>query len=120
VDFIDEPLIDYRQHDANQIGMRRRTLMMKWHDLLLSRGQMLSTEAKRWQRLEDFLARGGGGSDRAAQARHRRAHFEQRVAIGRLPWYRRLLPILREARKGCYRRYGTGSRSMLRDLLRHD
>jgi len=120
VDFIDEPLIDYRQHDANQIGMRRRTLMMKWHDLLLPRGQMLIAEAKRWQRLEDFLVRAGGCSDRAAQARHRRAHFDQRVAIGRLPRYRRLLPILREARKGCYRLYGTGGRSMLRDLLRHD
>lgn len=120
VDFIDEPLIDYRQHGANQIGMQKRTLMMKWHDLLLSRGQMLKAEAKRWQLLEDFLAQAGGSSDRAAQARHRRTHFEQRVAIGRLPRYRRLLPILREARKGCYRRYGTGGRSMLRDLLRHD
>jgi glycosyltransferase involved in cell wall biosynthesis len=120
MDFIDEPLIDYRQHDANQIGMRRRTLMMKWHDLLLSRGQMLIAEAKRWQRLEDFLAQARGSSDRAAQARHRRVHFEQRVAIGRLPRYRRLLPILREARAGSYRRYGTGGRSMLRDLLRHD
>jgi hypothetical protein len=120
VDFIGEPLIDYRQHDANQIGMRRRTLMMKWHDLLLSRGQMLIAEAKRWQRLEDFLAQAGGSSDRAAQARHRRTHFEQRVAIGLLPRYRRLLPILREACAGSYRRYGTGGRSMLRDLLRHD
>jgi glycosyltransferase involved in cell wall biosynthesis len=120
VDFIDEPLIDYRQHDANQIGMRRRTLMMKWHDLLLSRGQMLIAEARRWQRLEDFLGQAGGNSNLAAQARHRRTHFEQRVAIGRLPRYRRLLPILREARAGSYRRYGTGGRSMLRDLLRHD
>jgi len=122
IDFIDEPLIDYRQHDANQIGMRRRTLMMKWHDLLLPRGKLLSIEAKRLQRLEDFLAHATfpGASNRAAQVRHKRTHFERRVVIGRLPRYRRLLPILGEARAGCYRRYGTGGRSMLRDLLRHD
>jgi glycosyltransferase involved in cell wall biosynthesis len=122
IDFIDEPLIDYRQHDANQIGMRRRTLMMKWQDLLLPRGQLLCAEAKRLQRLEDFLARAAfrGASGRATQVRHKRTHFEQRVAIGRLPRYQRLLAILHEARAGCYRRYGTGGRSMLRDFLRHD
>jgi glycosyltransferase involved in cell wall biosynthesis len=120
IDFIEEPLINYRQHDANQIGMRKRTLMVKLQDLLVSRGPMLIAEARRWQRLEDFLAQVGGGSDRAAQARQRRGHFERRVAIGRLPRYQRLLPILREARAGYYRRFGTGGRSMLRDLLRHD
>lgn len=122
IDFIDEPLIDYRQHDANQIGMPRRTLAMKWRDLLLSRGQLLSGEALRLRRLEEFLAQAGfrNGAERAAQIRHKRLHFEQRVAIGCLPRWRRLLPVLREAREGCYRRYGTGGRSVLRDLLRHD
>jgi glycosyltransferase involved in cell wall biosynthesis len=122
IDFIDEPLIDYRQHGANQIGMRKRTLMMKWQDLFLPRGHLLCAEAKRLQRLEDFLAHAAfrGASERAEQVMHKRAHFERRVAIGQLPPYHRLLPILREARAGSYRRYGTGGRSMLRDLLRHD
>jgi glycosyltransferase involved in cell wall biosynthesis len=122
VDFIDEPLIDYRQHDTNQVGMRRRTLMMKWNDLLRSRRQLLKTEAKRLQQLEDFLAQTtfSVGSDRPAQIRGRRAHFERRLALGQLPRYRRLLPIWRESRAGCYQRYGTGGRTMLRDLLRHD
>lgn len=122
IDFIDEPLIDYRQHGANQIGMRRRTLAMKWQDLLLPRSSLLADEAGRLQHLEDFFMQAEflGGADRAAQIRHKRTHFERRVAIGRLPRWRRLLPILHEAREGCYRRYGTGGRSMLRDLLRHD
>jgi glycosyltransferase involved in cell wall biosynthesis len=122
IDFIDQPLIDYRQHDANQIGMRKRTLAMKWRDLLLPRGSLLVDEAGRLQRLEDFFAQAGlrGSVDHAAQIRRKRIHFEQRVAIGRLPRWRRLLPILHETRNGCYRRYGTGGRSMLRDLLRYD
>jgi glycosyltransferase involved in cell wall biosynthesis len=122
VDFIDQPLIDYRQHGGNQIGMQRRTLAMKWADLLLPRAHLLDAEAQRLRRLEDFLARAAFpvGAERAAQVRHKRVHFEQRVALGHLPRYRRLLPILREAQAGCYRRYGTGGRSMLRDLLRHD
>lgn len=122
VDFIDQPLIDYRQHGANQIGMRKRTLAMKWRDLLQPRGQSLVDEAKRLRRLETFLLQAGfhGSRDRAAQVRDKWAHFEQRVAIGRLPRRLRWSPVLREARKGCYRRYGTGIRSVLRDLLRHD
>lgn len=122
VDFIDEPLIDYRQHGANQIGMRRRTLAMKWRDLWLPRGHLLFDEAVRLRRLEAFLAHGefGGGVERVAQVRHKSSHFDRRVAIGRLPRLRRLTAIIREARSGCYRCYGTGARSMLRDLLRND
>ncbi|MFC5527012.1 glycosyltransferase family 2 protein [Rhodanobacter ginsengisoli] len=122
IDFVDEPLIDYRQHGANQIGARRRTLAMKWADLLLPRGQMLAGEAERLQRLEEFIRQGEfpRGIERVQQIRHKRGHFERRAAIGRLPRGRRLPVILREARLGGYRRYGTGIRSMLRDLLRHD
>jgi len=122
IDFIDEPLIDYRQHARNQVGMRRRTLAMKWQELSLPRGQLLCTEVSRLQRLELLFThvRFHGASDRAAQVRAKQAHLERRAVIGRLPRYRRVLPILREARAGCYRRYGTGIRFMLRDLLRHD
>lgn len=122
VDFIDQPLIDYRQHDGNQIGMQRRTLAMKWRDLLRPRGQLLGVEAQRLHRLEDFLARAAfsAAPGCALQVRDKRVHFEQRVEIGRLPHLRRLAPIWREANAGHYRRYGTGVRSMLRDLLRHD
>ncbi len=122
LDVIEDALIDYRQHDANQIGARKRTLTMKWRELLLPRGRLLSDEARRLQRLEQFLQQAPfvGAADRARQVEHKRAHFERRVAIGRRPRWRRVPAILHEARLGCYRRYGTGARSMLRDLLRHD
>lgn len=122
IDFVDAPLIDYRQHGGNQIGARRRTLAMKWQDLVLPRGRFLANEAERLQRLETFLTQATffDGAGRALQVGDKRRHFERRVAIGQLPRHRRLRPVLREARGGFYRRYGTGARSMLRDMLRHD
>jgi len=122
MDFVDAALIDYRQHAGNQIGARKRTLAMKWRNLILPRGKFLADEAKRLSRLESFLAHASffDGSLRAAQIKHKRKHFERRVAIGQLPRYRRLMSVIREARAGDYRRYGTGGRSMLRDLLRRD
>lgn len=121
IDFIDASLIDYRQHDANQIGARKRTLAMKWQDLLLPRGELLSREATRLHLLEVFLqALASPEAERsAARIRHKRMHFERRVRIGRLPRWQRMPAIAHEARLGCYRQYGTGGRSMLRDLLRH-
>lgn len=121
LDFIDAPLIDYRQHGANQIGARRRTWAVKWHDLRRPRGILLAREAARLHSLEKYFVarRRRFDDDCAGRIRHKRTHFEQRVALGRLPRIERLLPILREARAGNYRRYGTGGRSMLRDFLRH-
>lgn len=121
VDFIDMPLIHYRQHGGNQIGMRKRTLQTKWRELARPCAKALVTEVERLRRLEDFLAPAAFISDdRVAQVRRKRSHFECRIAIGRMRRYQRIVPILREARAGDYRRYGTGVRSVLRDLLRHD
>lgn len=122
LDFIDDSLIDYRQHGANQIGASKRTLGTKWRELLLPRGRLLAEEARRLQRLELFLQRAAfvGAVERARQIERKRTHFERRVAIGQLPRWQRVPVILREARRGCYRRYGTGVRSILRDFLRHD
>ena len=122
MDFVDEPLIDYRQHGGNQIGARKRTLAMKWRELLASRGKELCDEVARLRRLEDFFTQATffDGNERAAQVKHKRTHFEHRIAIGKLPRHRRVFPVIREAQAGDYRRYGTGGRSMLRDMLRHD
>jgi glycosyltransferase involved in cell wall biosynthesis len=126
MDFVDAPLIDYRQHGGNQIGARKRTLAMKWQELFAARSKELCDEISRLARLENFFAQVAFqsrflcGKDRAARVKKKRTHFERRFAIGQLPRYRRVIPVLREARAGDYRRYGTGARSMLRDLLRHD
>ncbi|WEN16917.1 glycosyltransferase family 2 protein [Rhodanobacter sp. AS-Z3] len=122
VDCIDDVLIDYRQHGANQVGARKRTLAMKWRELAMPRGEQLSGEARRLQRLEQFLRQAGfaGAVDRANQVEQKRVHFERRAAMGRRARWRRVPTIVREARMGFYKRYGTGVRAMLRDLLRND
>lgn len=122
LDFIDASLIDYRQHGGNQIGMRKRTVITKWQELTLPRGAFLAAEARRLQWMEAFLERSEHpcAVEYATQIRHKRLHFERRVVIGKLPLWRRPRAILEETRKGTYRRFGTGPRSMLRDLLRHD
>lgn len=122
LDFMDEPLIDYRQHGANQIGARRRTLSMKWHDLHLPRRQLFSAEVARLLLLEKFLGQGGfpRAQERAEQIQHKRLHLQRRLTIGEMKKWRRWPLVMREAARGGYRRYGTGIRSILRDLLRHD
>lgn len=121
VDFIDETLIDYRQHAANQIGARKRTWATKWHDLLLPRASLLAREVSRLQHLETFLHHDTAADEQlSARVGDKRAHFERRLAMGQLARWRRLPAIAHERRLGCYQRYGTGVRSVLRDLLRHD
>lgn len=122
LDFLDAALIDYRQHQANQIGARKRTLTMKLRELWLPHGRVLVEEARRQHCLERFLLQAtfADAAERAGQIEQKRAHFERRVAIGRQVHWQRIPAILREARLGLYRRYGTGVRSMLRDLLRRD
>ena len=122
MDFIDQPLIDYRQHGGNQIGARKRTLLMKWRDVMLPRRKFLLDEVTRLRHLATFVARirAPQAVARAAQVTRKCEHFERRIAIGQMPRYRRAPMVFREARTGDYGRYGTGVRSMLRDLLRHD
>lgn len=118
---IEEQLIDYRQHASNQVGMRKRDLMDKWRDLTRSRVEQFEAEVGRQQALEAHLVRMGGLVPPACLSSvvGRRKHFEVRVAMGRQPRWRRIPVIWREAWCGNYRRFGTGKRSVLRDLLRH-
>ncbi|BBD78884.1 glycosyltransferase family 2 protein [Aerosticca soli] len=120
VDALEAPLIGYRQHGGNQIGMARRGLADKWRDLRRPRAVQFRSEIARMRALEARLADWPGAAPCAALVARRREHFERRVAIGRLRRLARLPAVLREARRGGYHRYGTGARSMLRDLLRHD
>lgn len=119
VEMIEDPLIDYRQHDRNQIGMRKRTLGDKWADLVRPRQEQFVSEAARLESLGAHLSSMPG--DYAGPLRdiaHKRDHFQRRVALGRLSRWARLSAVMREAWSGDYRRYGTGGRSMLRDLMR--
>lgn len=121
IDCLEEPLIDYRQHGNNQIGMRKRTWVIKCRELSCSRGAQLIAQINALRGLEEYIGSSSHlyGKDKIEGVRDKRVHFERRVALGRQPRYRRWIGVLLEACGGGYRRYGTGLRSILRDVLRN-
>lgn len=118
VDLIEEPLIDYRQHGAQQIGAstldaagkRARLLAPRTerNARLLTRAEVLSERAPRLrpavtsQILEAIAAK-------VAHEQMRSALPAQRI--------RRIAPIVHGWRRGCYASYGLGIQDVLRDLL---
>jgi hypothetical protein len=100
--------------------MRGRTWVDKCRDLVRPRGDLLWAEAERLRAVEERLGRLPSlrQDERLRLVRERRGHFVRRNEIGRLPYLRRIAPVWREAVSGEYRRYSTGVRSAVRDLLR--
>ncbi|MFK2904139.1 glycosyltransferase family 2 protein [Dyella ginsengisoli] len=119
MDALEESWIKYRQHTHNQIGMRKRGALDKWRDLVRPRRAQFEAELVRLAALQAQLERSGAVAQLAELAR-KSGHFRIRVALGRRSRLLRWPLVMREARAGNYRRYGTGMRSVLRDLLRHD
>jgi glycosyltransferase involved in cell wall biosynthesis len=114
---IEDQLIDYRQHGANQVGMHKRTLRDKWRDMVCPRAGQFRNEIMRMAALEAAIATRRLETDGVVR---RRRHFEVRLQLGQLARWRRLPAILREWCAGNYARFGTGPRSALRDVLRRD
>lgn len=118
MDVLPEPLIDYRQHGANQIGARRPTLREKLGKAVAPRG---TKHAERLRRAEVLLERLVALGDRARPAcvqaqRDKVAHQRFRVA---LPASRpaRWLPVLMAALQGRYARFDRGWQSVVQDVL---
>ena len=118
VDFLDEPLIDYRQHDRNQIGARKLSLREKVVKASEKPGDYYTKQLGRATVLLDRLLSLGPivAPGRVEQVGDKLAHLRAREA---LPTNRlaRLRPIAREYFAGGYRRYSTGMKSLVRDLL---
>ncbi|HET7931891.1 MAG TPA: glycosyltransferase family 2 protein [Rhodanobacteraceae bacterium] len=118
-DCLDFALVDYRQHTQNQIGMPRRGLRDRVAGLLDPRAATIDRLVARdeWllRRLEQLEGNVPVAWRHAAQ--RKLAHLRARQAISGAPWSR-LGPVLRESVNGRYRRFGSGWRSGLRDLVR--
>lgn len=113
-----EPLIDYRQHGANQIGARRPTMADRWAKLREPREPRASRLVARTEALVAALEGLGDAVPpaRLAEARARLAHEERRRALPRNP-VARVPSIVAAAARGAYGRYSRGSIDMLRDLV---
>lgn len=117
VAIVPEPVIDYRQHGGNQIGVARLGPGGKLARLREPRTVRNAQLLQRAQDLADRLpAISGGDSGVEAAVRAKLAHERMRQAI---PARRlaRVRPIWREWRTGAYGRYGRGAQDVLRDLV---
>ena len=114
---IGEPLIDYRQHGANQIGVSRLSASGR---LARLREPRTDRNARLLARAEDLaarlpaLARADARVEADVQAKLAHERMRQRIPASRL---RRVAPIWREWRSGAYTRYGLGVQDVLRDLV---
>jgi glycosyltransferase involved in cell wall biosynthesis len=117
---IAEPLFDYRQHEANVIGARTRTLWDFWQTFRsLDRASYLQTESQRWAALAKRLAiipdsrfKQGTVSAVTSKLEHLRRRLEFPSARGN-----RWRCVAREWRNGAYRRFTKGYGPLLADLF---
>jgi glycosyltransferase involved in cell wall biosynthesis len=118
VDFLDAPLVDYRQHDNNQVGMRTLSLGDKVMLLGKSRGAKYAKRLAAIERLVAILEAldPAPPAGRIAEARGKLAHARFRALLPANRG-RRVLPVATEALRGGYARYSTGWRAMVRDWL---
>lgn len=116
VRLLPEPLIDYRQHDANEIGARKPTMADRWAKLTEPRDERAPRLALRTQQLADRLDALGAPERRVTAARAKHAH---EAARAQMPANRlaRIPSILSGAVSGRYSRYSRGAIDVLRDLL---
>ncbi|SEM27702.1 Glycosyltransferase involved in cell wall bisynthesis [Variovorax sp. YR750] len=118
MDVLPEPTIDYRQHGNNQIGARRLTLSEKVAKAFVARGDKHVARLRRAEALLQRLEQLGGRvrAGRLDAQRDKVAH--QRFRAG-LPAARplRLLPILLEAARGRYERFGRGKQAIVQDVF---
>lgn len=119
IELLDEPLVDYRQHGANQIGIVEPTFAYRVSRLMQPGRQRNQDIADRVAGLASWL---DGARDPAPRADPAaviaKAAFERfRADLPPARW-RRILPVLLRVPRGEYRRYASqGMLDVVRDLL---
>lgn len=112
--FLDEPLVRYRQHLANQIGAPRATGL---RDLVTpaAAGHGFVQDAERW-RVAWMRAQPVASETNLAMLAEKAHHARLRAQLPtrRLP---RVPSIIRELLRHNYHRYSAGARSALKDLV---
>ena len=117
VAYVDQPVIDYRQHGSNVVGRPPLTLRELLADVLAPARDICAERVLREESLIERLRAIGASSTRLALHAEILVHARIRNA---LPVWRllRLASILREATTGRYGRCSTGWRAMMFDMLR--
>lgn len=117
VRFIDRPLIDYRQHASQQIGLRKMGVWDLYRKAIVMRGTSFRELRDKYQMAYDRLvAFGGADREFLAGLEQKLAHLARRDKLRR----NRLtaLPaIFSEMVRGNYARYSYGWKSIVQDLF---
>lgn len=111
---IPAPLIDYRQHDENVVGGRKRSLFKDaWTALRMERSEWYQKEIGRWQYLKDHLTT---NPNTAVALDEKIAHLKTRACLPKNRW-QRLPYIWRELTAGRYTAYARNWGSVAIDVL---
>jgi glycosyltransferase involved in cell wall biosynthesis len=119
LEVVDEPLIDYRQHGSNVIGVEYPTLRRKVQRTLEPRGGRNERVSRKFEQFAERLESLGSAvpSEVLALARDKSTFETERAGLptARL---RRLAPIIAANRQGRYAKFASQGRlDMVRDLL---
>lgn len=124
IDLLESPLIDYRQHDTNQIGAEKPTLRQKISKLREPRRErndhLVARAADLVEKLDALAAVGVAiPVERRDAARGKQRHDQRRrtlpaVRVARIPG------VLAALARGDYRRFSRGAQDALRDLTQPD
>jgi glycosyltransferase involved in cell wall biosynthesis len=118
LNFVSERLIDYRQHSANQIGVRKLGLVGKFRQIIEPRDDRNRYLFERARALSARLEELGDAVPLEYRELARRKVEHERLraglAVGRP---RRWRSVLREATTGNYSLFGRGAGDILRDLF---
>ncbi len=113
---VPEPLIDYRQHGANEIGARRPTMADRWAKLREPRDSRAPQLAERTRLLAERLGTLDVPAERLALARAKHGHEARRRDLPR--WQPARIPgVVAGVVAGRYGRYSRGAIDVLRDLV---
>jgi len=117
VELLEEPLIGYRQHGSNQIGVSAPTLRYRLRRMFEPRAERYEILSRRADILLDRLIQLNAPSAVIASAADK-ARFEHvRAALPRRR-FARVCTVVSEGRRGSYERLSSqGNRDMVRDLL---
>ncbi|UCR90333.1 glycosyltransferase family 2 protein [Mycetocola spongiae] len=119
IGIIEKPLMAYRIHDQNAIGVRRPTVWVKTKRVLSPRGERNVVLERRTAELVNYLeARPALFAAPVREAARGKLRVEAfRAALPRRRWAR-IIPVLGELPRGDYARYTSQGRvEILRDLF---
>lgn len=113
---VQERLIRYRQHGANQFGARRSSVGERWQKLQRSPRAENERLLALMQELRKRIGAESSSSQSVPEVEGKIVHLQRRVSLGRAR-LSRLPPVLAELVSGRYDRYSYGWRAAVHDLL---